>query len=192
MLKSRNTGLSLDNLFFLRPDTKDMQLANKDLKSWYLDPVPAVSEIPSTQDLQKELENFKPLDGTQQQTKFTPTFQENTKKRNHMLDNHEYQYSFNVNHTIPKSDEGPGFRRALDFISSFPCFHQDKNRNQVADFQQTISIASNKITKISEEAGENANSQIRKRCNSKGFWTVTTCYRNPYTIPKYFQRIPIF
>ncbi|XP_030062596.1 uncharacterized protein LOC115472448 [Microcaecilia unicolor] len=62
MLKSRNTGLSLDNLFFLRPDTKDMHNADKELKNWYLDRVPAVSEIPSTQDLQKELENFKTLE----------------------------------------------------------------------------------------------------------------------------------
>nr|XP_033772271.1 probable ATP-dependent DNA helicase HFM1 [Geotrypetes seraphini] len=37
-------------------------MADKELKSWYLDPVPAVSEIPSTQDLQKELENCKPLE----------------------------------------------------------------------------------------------------------------------------------
>ncbi|KAM7161971.1 putative ATP-dependent DNA helicase HFM1 [Macrochelys suwanniensis] len=63
MLKPTATVISLDNLFFERPDANQKYLEDEEPKNWYLAPAPSVTGIPATQELQKELEKNNCLDG---------------------------------------------------------------------------------------------------------------------------------
>ncbi|KAM8805354.1 LOW QUALITY PROTEIN: putative ATP-dependent DNA helicase HFM1 [Eudromia elegans] len=71
MFTSADLTFSLDNLFFERPDTKDgilkecfyilsvciySYLESGEPKTWFIAPAPAIAEIPSAEELQKELE----------------------------------------------------------------------------------------------------------------------------------------
>ncbi|CAM5161992.1 unnamed protein product [Natator depressus] len=62
MLKPTATVFSLDNLFFERPDANQKYLEHEEPKNWYFAPAPSVTRIPTTQELQKELEKNNCLD----------------------------------------------------------------------------------------------------------------------------------
>ncbi|CAM5135256.1 unnamed protein product [Eretmochelys imbricata] len=63
MLKPTATVFALDNLFFERPDANQKYLEHEEPKNWYLAPAPSVTGIPTTQELQKDLEKNNCLDG---------------------------------------------------------------------------------------------------------------------------------
>ncbi|XP_057356393.1 probable ATP-dependent DNA helicase HFM1 isoform X2 [Manis pentadactyla] len=61
MLKSNDSLLSLDNLFFEKPDEAINCPDNEKSLDWFLPPAPLISEIPDTQTLEEEVESHKPL-----------------------------------------------------------------------------------------------------------------------------------
>ncbi|XP_031470619.1 probable ATP-dependent DNA helicase HFM1 isoform X2 [Phasianus colchicus] len=56
MFSSADEVFSLDNLFYERPDTKKRDLENNKSNIWWIAPAPAIDEIPSAEELQRELE----------------------------------------------------------------------------------------------------------------------------------------
>ncbi|XP_078502361.1 putative ATP-dependent DNA helicase HFM1 isoform X3 [Lissotriton helveticus] len=74
MLGSQDTTFSLDGLFFESPDSESIQQENQGLKSWHLAPAPSISDIPPTQDLQKEAEQCRLLGQCTRTKKFRPPF----------------------------------------------------------------------------------------------------------------------
>ncbi|XP_065597638.1 probable ATP-dependent DNA helicase HFM1 [Cyrtonyx montezumae] len=56
MFSSAEEIFSLDNLFYERPDTKKRDLENNKSNIWWIAPAPAIDDIPSAEELQRELE----------------------------------------------------------------------------------------------------------------------------------------
>ncbi|XP_054240257.1 probable ATP-dependent DNA helicase HFM1 [Indicator indicator] len=56
MFSSADMVLSLDNLFYEKPDTKQRYLENEKPEVWCIAPAPAIAEIPAAEELQRELE----------------------------------------------------------------------------------------------------------------------------------------
>ncbi|CAB1325909.1 unnamed protein product [Coregonus sp. 'balchen'] len=67
MLDSEDCTLSLDNLFFERPVVHKVKPLCQEQSFWQLEPPPSLSQIPATQDIQKEAEGF-----SQKSNKFLP------------------------------------------------------------------------------------------------------------------------
>ncbi|XP_054021392.1 probable ATP-dependent DNA helicase HFM1 [Dryobates pubescens] len=56
MFSSADTVLSLDNLFYEKPDTRQRYLENEKPKVWCIAPAPVIAEMPAAEELQRELE----------------------------------------------------------------------------------------------------------------------------------------
>uniref|UniRef100_A0A8D0GBW4 Helicase ATP-binding domain-containing protein n=1 Tax=Sphenodon punctatus TaxID=8508 RepID=A0A8D0GBW4_SPHPU len=141
MLNSTDTVFSLDNLFFERPD----------LKSWYLAPVPSISEIPATQELQKELGKNKPLEANPKSSACVKV--DLTSKKQELLE---------LNLEV---DESHLQHEGLELVSSFLCFDHGKYKSEVSACQQpSRSISESKVLiNFPEEGGDESPSTFRKR-----------------------------
>ncbi|XP_072199848.1 probable ATP-dependent DNA helicase HFM1 [Excalfactoria chinensis] len=56
MFSSADEVFSLENLFYERPEQKKRDLENNKSNTWWIAPAPAIDEIPSAEELQRELE----------------------------------------------------------------------------------------------------------------------------------------
>uniref|UniRef100_A0A6Q2X1K2 DNA 3'-5' helicase n=1 Tax=Esox lucius TaxID=8010 RepID=A0A6Q2X1K2_ESOLU len=72
MLDSEDCTLSLDNLFFERPVVHKVKPLCHDQSSWQLEAAPSLSQIPTTQDIQKEAEGLSSFSFCQKSKKFLP------------------------------------------------------------------------------------------------------------------------
>uniref|UniRef100_A0A4W5S075 Helicase for meiosis 1 n=1 Tax=Hucho hucho TaxID=62062 RepID=A0A4W5S075_9TELE len=72
MLDSEESTLSLDNLFFERPVVHKVKSLCQEQSYWHLEPPPSLSQIPATQDIQKELEDLPSFSFSQRSKKFIP------------------------------------------------------------------------------------------------------------------------
>ncbi|XP_023270563.1 probable ATP-dependent DNA helicase HFM1 [Seriola lalandi dorsalis] len=61
MLDSSDCTLSLDNLFFEKPTVLKVKPLHQEVSPWQLEVPPSLSQIPATQDMQKEAETFATL-----------------------------------------------------------------------------------------------------------------------------------
>lgn len=72
MLDSEDCTLSLDNLFFERPVVHKVKPLCQEQSSWQLEPPLSLSQIPATQDIQKEAEGLSSFSFSQKSNKFLP------------------------------------------------------------------------------------------------------------------------
>ncbi|KAL0966696.1 hypothetical protein UPYG_G00298560 [Umbra pygmaea] len=72
MLDSEDCPLTLDNLFFEMPVVQKVKPVCQDQSSWQLEAPPSFSQIPATQDIQKEAEGYSSLGSCQKSKKFLP------------------------------------------------------------------------------------------------------------------------
>ncbi|CAB1317768.1 unnamed protein product [Coregonus sp. 'balchen'] len=72
MLDSEECTLYLDNLFFERPVVHKVKPLCQEQSSWQLEPPPSLSQIPATQDIQKEAEGLSSFSFSQKSKKFIP------------------------------------------------------------------------------------------------------------------------
>ncbi|XP_029560143.1 probable ATP-dependent DNA helicase HFM1 isoform X1 [Salmo trutta] len=72
MLDSEDCTLSLDNLFFERPVVHKVKPLCQEQSSWQLEPPLSLSQIPATQDIQKEAEGLSSFSFSQKPNKFLP------------------------------------------------------------------------------------------------------------------------
>ncbi|XP_041697631.1 probable ATP-dependent DNA helicase HFM1 isoform X2 [Coregonus clupeaformis] len=72
MLDSEDCTLSLDNLFFERPVVHKVKPLCQEQSFWQLEPPPSLSQIPATQDIQKESEGLSSFSFSQKSNKFLP------------------------------------------------------------------------------------------------------------------------
>ncbi|XP_064798161.1 probable ATP-dependent DNA helicase HFM1 isoform X2 [Oncorhynchus masou masou] len=72
MLDSEDCTLSLDNLFFERPVVHKVKPLCHEQSSWQLKPPLSLSQIPATQDIQKEAEGLSSFSFSQKSNKFLP------------------------------------------------------------------------------------------------------------------------
>ncbi|KAM9459939.1 putative ATP-dependent DNA helicase HFM1 isoform 2-T5 [Salvelinus alpinus] len=72
MLDSEDCTLSLDNLFFERPVVHKVKPLCQEQSSWQLEPPLSLSQIPATQDIQKEAEVLSSFSFSQKSNKFLP------------------------------------------------------------------------------------------------------------------------
>ncbi|XP_032386453.1 probable ATP-dependent DNA helicase HFM1 isoform X2 [Etheostoma spectabile] len=61
MVDSGDSTLSLDNLFFEKPIVHKVKPLHQDVSPWQLEVPPSLSQVPSTQDMQKEAESLSTL-----------------------------------------------------------------------------------------------------------------------------------
>ncbi|KAK5918937.1 hypothetical protein CgunFtcFv8_022875 [Champsocephalus gunnari] len=61
MLDSDDFTLSLDNLFFEKPIVHKVKPLHQEVSPWHLDMPPSLSQVPATQDMQKEAESLSSL-----------------------------------------------------------------------------------------------------------------------------------
>uniref|UniRef100_UPI003AAD2253 probable ATP-dependent DNA helicase HFM1 n=1 Tax=Centroberyx gerrardi TaxID=166262 RepID=UPI003AAD2253 len=77
MLDSDDCTLSLDNLFFERPVVHKVKPLHQEASPWQLEVPPSISQIPATQDIQKEAESLSSLYSfSQKPKKFLPPFKQ--------------------------------------------------------------------------------------------------------------------
>ncbi|XP_074506864.1 putative ATP-dependent DNA helicase HFM1 [Sebastes fasciatus] len=75
MLDSDDCTLSLDNLFFERPIVHKVKPLHQEVNPWQLEVPPSLSQLPDTQDMQKEAESLSTLYSFSQRPKtFLPPF----------------------------------------------------------------------------------------------------------------------
>ncbi|XP_034558917.1 probable ATP-dependent DNA helicase HFM1 isoform X2 [Notolabrus celidotus] len=73
MLDSDDCVLSLDNLFFEKPTVHKVKPLHQEVSPWHLEASPSLSQIPATQDMQKEAETLSTLYSfSQRPKKFLP------------------------------------------------------------------------------------------------------------------------
>ncbi|XP_059584027.1 probable ATP-dependent DNA helicase HFM1 isoform X3 [Alligator mississippiensis] len=143
MLASTNAVFSLESLFYETPDTTQKYLENTGPKNWFLAPVPSIAEIPSTQELEKELE-----------------------KNNHLA---QIPFDLTSNKqevlelSLGKGDKSNLQHESLEVVSSFPYSDHEKYKNEIRPCQQPDRNISETRKLINfPEDDESTNSTFRK------------------------------
>nr|XP_013816665.1 PREDICTED: probable ATP-dependent DNA helicase HFM1 [Apteryx mantelli mantelli] len=152
MFNSADMAFSLDNFFYERPDTKQGYLENEEPKMWYIAPAPAITEIPSAEELQKELEKNTVYShmGVTQHQKSIHQCKRNTEEVN---DKSQAPVHFGIASKKEVFQLSLGERNktnsqceSLKVVSSFLSSDQDKYKKGIGTCQQSgANISQNKI-----------------------------------------------
>ncbi|XP_032342961.1 probable ATP-dependent DNA helicase HFM1 isoform X2 [Camelus ferus] len=93
MLKSNDSLVSLDNLFFEKTDEAENYPDNEKSLDWFLPPAPLISEIPDTQALEEEIESHKLL-GPKRSKMLTSNLSISNEDTNYMSPTQKFQFAF--------------------------------------------------------------------------------------------------
>ncbi|XP_037402500.1 probable ATP-dependent DNA helicase HFM1 [Pygocentrus nattereri] len=113
MTESEEFTLSLDNLFFDRPLVHKVNPLCQEQNVWQVDAAPSVSEIPATQDIQREAECLSSAGYSQKVKRFLPPFQRPVvsavKQVHRRTDEADGQMMFSVRTAVESIDQAyPG------------------------------------------------------------------------------------
>ncbi|NXP47631.1 HFM1 helicase, partial [Heliornis fulica] len=173
MFSSADMGFSLDNLFFEGPDTRQRFLENKEPKIWCIAPAPAIAEVPSSEDLQRDLEKTTALThmGERKHQKLIQQCKNNSEEVN---DKSPALLHFGIASEKQVLQSNVGKREKIDFpreslkmVSLFLSSDQDKSKTEREISQQPVANSSQKKVILSnfpeDSDDESIHSTLRKR-----------------------------
>ncbi|XP_010005050.1 PREDICTED: probable ATP-dependent DNA helicase HFM1 [Chaetura pelagica] len=178
-----SADFSLDNLFYERPDTSRRYLKNEEPKICCIAPAPAIAEVPSAEELQRELEKDTACTnmGGRRHQQFIQQSKSNTKEVN---DKSPAPVHFGITsekdvlQLSVRERENISFpHESLKMVSFFLSSDQDKSKTGIGFFQEPgANFSQNKIlSNLPEDSDdESAHSTLRKSL----FKTSGSMYNN--------------
>ncbi|CDQ68847.1 unnamed protein product [Oncorhynchus mykiss] len=121
MLDSEECTLSLDNLFFERPVVHKVNPLCQEQSSWQLEPPPSLSQIPATQDIQKEAEDLSSFSFSQRSKKFIPPLKRTVGSDGFIENNTDFKQITSDGGKEPEGQGGCALWSQEDFMNKSQC-----------------------------------------------------------------------
>ncbi|XP_036822815.1 probable ATP-dependent DNA helicase HFM1 [Oncorhynchus mykiss] len=121
MLDSEECTLSLDNLFFERPVVHKVNPLCQEQNSWQLEPPPSLSQIPATQDIQKEAEDLSSFSFSQRSKKFIPPLKRTVGSDGFIENNTDFKQITSDGGKEPEGQGGCALWSQEDFMNKSQC-----------------------------------------------------------------------
>ncbi|NXH11348.1 HFM1 helicase, partial [Bucco capensis] len=184
MFNSADMAFSLDNLFYEKPDASQRYLENEKSKIWCIAPAPAIAEIPTADELQRELEENTAnthLGGRKHQ-KFIQQCKSNSEEVN---DTSAAPVHFGIasekevlQFNIGKREQNSFQHESLKMVSLFLSSDQDKSKTGTGVSQQPSANFSE--TKIVSKFPENSDDESVYSTLRKSLFKMSDCiYKTP-------------